>query len=78
MAWEQERTTLESLIKTGMLERVPPNLSAAQSLVEVAETHLNSDSSTPATGSRAGASSRESRTARAVSRRSGVGAERGF
>ena len=78
MAWEEERTTLESLIKTGMLERVPPNLSAAQSLVEVAETHLNSDSSTPATGSRAGASSRERRTARAGSRRSGVGAERGF
>lgn len=42
MAWEQGRTTIESLIKTGMLERVPPNLSAAQSLVEVAETHRGS------------------------------------
>lgn len=42
MAWEQGRATVESLIKTGMLERVPPNLSAAQSLVEVAETHLAS------------------------------------
>ena len=42
MAWEQGRATVENLIKTGMLERVPPNLSAAQSLVEVAETHLAS------------------------------------
>ncbi|HZL01659.1 MAG TPA: hypothetical protein VFC48_00870, partial [Cellulomonas sp.] len=42
MAWEQGRATVENLIKTGMLERVPPNLSAAQSLVEVAVTHLAS------------------------------------
>src|SRR5665647_1018974 len=42
MAWEQGRATVENLITTGMLERVPPNLSAAQSLVEVAETHLAS------------------------------------
>lgn len=41
-AWEPGRTTIQSLIKTAMLERVPPNLSAAQSLVEVAETHLGS------------------------------------
>jgi hypothetical protein len=42
MAWEQGRAIVESLITTGVLERVPPNLSAAQSLVEVAETHLAS------------------------------------
>ena len=41
-AWEQGRATVENLITTGMLERVPPNLSAAQSLVEVAVTHLAS------------------------------------
>jgi len=42
MAWEQGRATVENPIKTGMLERVPPNLDAAQSLVEVAEAHLAS------------------------------------
>lgn len=42
MAWEQGRTVVEDLIRTGMLERVPPNLAAAQSLVDVAETHLAS------------------------------------
>jgi len=42
MAWEQGRATVENLIKTGMLERVPPNLDTARSLVEVAETHLAS------------------------------------
>ena len=42
MAWEQGRATVENLIKTGMLERVPPNVDAARSLVEVAETHLAS------------------------------------
>jgi len=40
MAWEQGRAIVENLIKTGMLERVPPNVDAARSLVEVAETHL--------------------------------------
>jgi len=39
MAWEQGRATVENLIKTGMLERVPPNLHAARPLVDVAETH---------------------------------------
>lgn len=42
MAWEQGRAVVESLIRTGMLEQVPPNLDAAQSLVDVAETHLAS------------------------------------
>jgi len=42
MAWEQRRSTVESLIATGMLERVPPNLDAARSLVQVAERHLAS------------------------------------
>lgn len=42
MVWEQGRAVVESLIRTGMLERVPPNLDAAQSLVDVAETHLAS------------------------------------
>ena len=42
MAWEQGRATVENLIKTGMLERVPPNVDAARSLVAVAETHLAS------------------------------------
>lgn len=42
MTWEQGRATIQTLLTTGMLERVPPNLDAAQSLVEVAETHLAS------------------------------------
>ncbi|HZL07416.1 MAG TPA: hypothetical protein VFE45_18710, partial [Coriobacteriia bacterium] len=39
---EQGRATVENLIRAGMLERVPPNLPAARSLVDVAETHLAS------------------------------------
>src|ERR1035437_7822325 len=42
MTWEQGRATVENLIKTGMLERVPRNVDAARWLVEVAETHLAS------------------------------------
>jgi hypothetical protein len=30
MAWEQGRAVVENLIRTGMLERVPRNLPAAQ------------------------------------------------
>ena len=36
MAWGQGRAVVESLIRTGMLEQVPPNPDAAKSRVDVA------------------------------------------
>ena len=42
MSWEQGRSTIEDMLKKGTLERVPPSVDAAQSLLEVAERHLAS------------------------------------
>ncbi|CAN5187582.1 hypothetical protein BH11ACT1_BH11ACT1_32010 [soil metagenome] len=42
MSWEQGRSTIEDMLRKGTLERVPPSIDAAQSLLEVAERHLAS------------------------------------
>lgn len=42
MTWQQGRSVVDDLIRTGLLERVPPNRSAAHALVEVAGAHLAS------------------------------------
>jgi len=42
MSWEQGRSTIEDMLRKGTLERVPPSIDAAQSLLEVAERHLTS------------------------------------
>lgn len=41
-AWGQGRATIEQLLATGQLERVPANLPAAHALVDKARTHLHS------------------------------------
>ena len=42
MSWEQGRSTIEDMLRKGTLERVPPSIDAAQSLLGVAERHLGS------------------------------------
>jgi hypothetical protein len=36
MSWEQGRSTIEDMLKKGTLEKVPPSVDAARSLLEVA------------------------------------------
>ncbi|MDR1186537.1 MAG: hypothetical protein LBK95_03640 [Bifidobacteriaceae bacterium] len=41
-AWRQGRATIDQLLETGLLERVPADLAASRSLVERARVHLRS------------------------------------
>ncbi len=44
MGWEQGRSVVEGMVHSAMLERVPPDLDGAASLLRAAERHLASAS----------------------------------